>query len=76
MLTEEEARLAEGLGWQLCFVYCPQKEKLLLSVLPAGPAHRNAEDAMKGVVWLAKHQNPVAIRALMLISQFNAGKKK
>ena len=74
MLTEAEAGQAKSLGWQLCEVYCLQKEHLLLVVLPTTPMHRNAEEAMNAVVWLAKNRNEVAIRALTLISQYNMKK--
>lgn len=76
MLTEQEAIQAKAMGWQLCEVYCLSKERPLLLVLPTTPMHRNAEDAMNAVVWLAKNRDAVAIRALTLISQYNMTKGK
>lgn len=76
MLTESETKEARALGWALHEVFCLQKEKLFLVVLPEGTAFRNAEEATDAVVTQAKSRCGVAIRALSLISNYNARKPK
>lgn len=75
-LSAAEAKEAQSFGWDLYEVYCLDKQQVLLTVLPVSLVHRNAEDAMKAVVWLAKNRNETALKALTLISKHNITKGK
>lgn len=75
-LSAAEANEAHSLGWGLYQVYCLDKQQILLTVLPANNVYRNADEAMKAVVWLAKSRNETALKALTLISKHNIAKGK
>ncbi len=75
-LSAAEASEARSLGWGLYEVYCLDKQQVLLTVLPVSDVYRNADDAMKAVVWLAKSRNETALKALTLISKHNIAKGK
>ena len=76
MLTKTESEQARAQGWQLCEVYDAQQSRLQLAILPADFGRLNSEQAFQAVTALAKQQNPLAIKALTLIAQFNLKRKK
>lgn len=76
MFNELETQQAAAMGWQLCRVYDPHKRVLILAVLPLSFDKCSAPAAYAAVVEMAKSRNPLAIRALTLIAQFNAPRPK
>lgn len=76
-LTPEETREAASQNWGLYFVYDMERAKWIRTVLPVTfNESAGAVQAMNHVVAQAKFNNQLSIKALRLMSQFNAGKKQ
>lgn len=77
MLTPLEAQQAAAMGWQLCEVFDLSLNRLRLMALPADfsrPA--SSERVQAHVMKLAKNNDPVAIKTLTAIAQYNMRKTR
>jgi hypothetical protein len=75
-LTTQEQAEAATQNWGLFHVYDSDKTRWVRTVLPIrfGPGI-GAQQALNHVVAQAKFNNPLSIKALRLIAQFNSGKR-
>jgi len=64
------------MGWDLCEVYDTQQSRLMLAILPVDFKQATLEQAYQHVTTLAKQGNPLALKALTSIAQFNLKRKK
>jgi hypothetical protein len=62
LLTKDEDKVAADLGWGLYHVYDANVSQWIIRILPA--------DAAEKVVGMARANNPVAIKALRLMTNY------
>jgi hypothetical protein len=76
-LTPQERAEAVAQNWDLFHVYDADKTRWVRTVLPITfSTGVGAQQALNHVVAQAKFNNPLSIKALRLIAQFNSGTKK
>lgn len=75
-LTKEERAEAAAQGWGLFHIYDMQRQRWHMNVLPLaiGP-DSTVMGAMNHVLSQARFNHPLSIKALRLMSQFNANKQ-
>ena len=76
-LTKEERAEAAKQGWGLFQIYDLSKSRWHMNILPLsfGP-HTNVVQAQTFVINQARARHPLCVKALSLMSQYNAGKTK
>lgn len=76
-LTPQEKSEAAAQNWGLFHVFDAEKSRWLRTVLPVTfNETATAANALNHVVAQAKFNNPLSIKALRLMAQYNAGTKK
>lgn len=76
-LTKEERAVAASQNWGLFHVFDLAKQRWSMNVLPLSfEGGKSAEHALRFVLDKARNNQPVAIKALQLIAQFNSKKGK
>lgn len=71
LLTEQETATAHSQGWTLCDVFDLTKKQWHRQILPLqfSKTWPHSQHATAQVIHRARHGDPVALRALQLISQ-------
>lgn len=76
-LTKEEQTEAARQNWGLFYIYDMDRSKVVRGVLPITFSPTvGATQALNHVVAQAKFNNPLCLKALRLMGQFNAGKAR
>jgi hypothetical protein len=75
-LTKEERAEAAAQGWGLFQIYDLDKCRWHMNILPLSiGSHATVSQAQAHVINQARARHPLSVKALQLMSQYNAGKK-
>ena len=75
-IKEERAEAAKQ-GWGLFQIYDLEKSRWHMNILPLSfGTHTSVVQAQTFVINQARARHPLCVKALSLMSQYNAGKKK
>lgn len=77
LLTNDEVALAKNQGWGLHYVFGLPAKRWALEVLPVQFTEKiGAAQALGFVVQRAQARDPLSVKALRLITEFNQTKRK
>jgi hypothetical protein len=68
LLNEHERRAADAMGWVVCWVYCTDKNRMLVQVLPTpNNVIKNAASLLQVVSLRAQAGDALATRVMHLV---------